>query len=267
MMNILTKSFCGLNIGSPLKKISIVALLCGTSATALAHTQWLKPSTFNTALDERAVWVTGQLSMAENAFVTERGLIAKSTLILPDGKSLEMTDVYEGKTSSLFDFELTESGTYKIDSVIGPRLRKARKPKDPTKKSRPASRTVNRLTTYITADAPTDGVIKAEGTWLEIIPVTHPADLVEGEPASFKVLYEGKPLAEQTLTLIVSGGEYQNQKTDKEYLSDSEGIVTVELIKTGVYLIKSSHQIKLKGDPEAKVLRASAGLTFEAQLN
>jgi uncharacterized GH25 family protein len=267
MMNILTKSFHCLTKSSTLKNLSIIALLCGVNATALAHTQWLKPSVFNTALGERAVWVTGQLAMAEYAFVTERAIKAKTTLVLSDGTRVEVTDVYETKTSSLFDFELTQAGTYKIDSLIGPRLRKARKPKDPTKEGRPASRSVNRLTSYITADAPSDTARKAEGTWLEIIPLTHPADLVEGEAASFKVLFEGRPLDKQAVTLIASGGQYQNQKTDKEYITDGEGVVTVELDQTGIYLIKSTYQVQLKDDAEAKVLRTNAGLTFEAQLN
>jgi len=250
-----------------LKKLTVITLLCITSQATFAHTQWLKPSTFNTALNDRAVWVTGQLSMSEYAFMTERAIKAKTILTLPNGSQKEITDVYEGKTSSLFDFELTQAGTYKVESIIGPRVRKSRKPKDPTKKSRPASRNINRLTTYITADAPNDKAITPTGRWLEIIPVTHPADIVEGEPASFKVLYKGKPLNKKIVVLVANGSEYQNQKTDKEYVTNNEGIITVALNTPGVYLLKSSHQTTLQDDPEAKVLRCNTGLTFEAQLN
>lgn len=267
MMSILTKSFYYLNKTTTLKNLSIIVLLCSASTSALAHTQWLKPSIFNTALGEQTVWATGQLSMAENAFVIERAIKAKTTITLPDGSHVKVTNMHEGKTSSLFDFELTQAGTYKIDSLIGPRVREARKPKGSTKKDRPASRNVNRLTTYITANAPTDTVIKAVGTWLEIVPVTHPGDIVEGEPATFKVLYEGKPLSKQSVTLTASGGEYQNQNMDKEYITNSAGVVTVQLDQTGVYLIKSTYQVQLKNDPKVKVLRCNAGLTFEAQLN
>ncbi len=42
-----------------------------------------------------------------------------------------------------------------------------------------------RAESYITVGKPTDSVFKIEGKLLEMKPVTHPSDIVEGEPVTF----------------------------------------------------------------------------------
>ena len=258
-MTIFNKSFT---------RIFLMAVILMTSQSAIAHTQWFKPSLFNTALNGKTVWVSGQLSISEYAFTTERALSGTVTVTLPDNSQIVLAELHTGKTSSIFDFELTQGGTYKIETLNGPSIRMPRKPKQGTEtKPRPITKSVSLLTSYITADAPSNEAVKAHEQWLDIVPVTHPADIVEGEPARFKLTYQGKSLAGQTLVLVPSGGEYQNQSQEQEYTSNAQGEIELTLNTAGVYLLKARYQFDLENDPKAQIMRCSAGLTFEVQLN
>lgn len=276
-MKLMTKT-----LTKSIKRLSLMTLILTISQSAIAHTQWLKPSVFNTALNGKTVWISGQLSMSEYAFNTERGLSGKVTITQPNNKKIIINDLYTGKTSSLFELELTQAGTYKIETLIGPSISKPRKPmlvakaEPKTKieskiekkaKPRPITRSVSRLTSYVTADAPSYETLNASKQWLDITPITHPGDIVAGEPARFLITYQGKPLADQSVTLVPSGGEYKNQSIEQEYMSNSQGEIQVDLATAGVYLLKSRYQFDLENDPQAKIMRCSAGLTFEAQLN
>ncbi len=59
----------------------------------------------------------------------------------------------------------------------------------------------NRNETFVTRDAPTTTVFTPTGKGLELVPVTHPNDLVAGEAATFKFLLDGKPAADLEVTL------------------------------------------------------------------
>ena len=249
-------------------KLSLITVILAASQSASAHTQWLKPSVFNTTLNGKTVWASGQLSMSEYAFTVERSLSGKVTVTQPNNQKITLSDLHVGKTSSIFDVELTQAGTYKMETLIGPNISKSRKAKPGTKaKSRPVAKSVSRLTSYVTADAPSNETIKASNQWLDITPITHPSDIVEGEPASFQITYQGKPLAKQSVTLVPSGGEYKNQSIEQEYITNAQGEITINLATAGVYLLKSRYQFDLENDPQAKIMRCSASLTFEAQLN
>ena len=238
------------------------------STSAFAHTQWLKPSVFNTALNGGSVWLSGQLSTSEYAFSPERGLVTSQLLVItPTGEAQTITEVFAGHTASVFDVELKQAGTYKIEAFSGPDIRQARKPKKPDGKAMPAMKMVSRFTTFITADAPNDQALKAVGQWLEIIPVTHPADIVSQESAQFQVLYNGKPQVNHAVTLVASGGEYRNQNTDQEFQTDEQGFITLTPSSAGVYLLKASYSETLVDDAQAQELRVSSALTFEAQVN
>ena len=71
------------------------------------------------------------------------------------------------------------------------------------------SRTYNRLETYVTADQPTDTVLKAVNQGLELLPLSHPNNLYAQETTRFKVLLDGKPVADSKISVISGGVRYR----------------------------------------------------------
>lgn len=54
---------------------------------------------------------------------------------------------------------------------------------------------LTRYETFVTRGAPTAEVFKTTGQGLELVPITHPADVIAGETSSFRFLPHGKPAA------------------------------------------------------------------------
>ena len=51
----------------------------------------------------------------------------------------------------------------------------------------------NRNEIFVPVGEPTTTLFKTSGTGIELVPVTHPNDLVAGEEATFQFLLDGKP--------------------------------------------------------------------------
>lgn len=268
--------------------VFLVSIAGTFSSTTKAGSSWLKPGEFTLGMSDRALWVDFDMAHADYVFDSGRAFKASSVWITsPKGLSSEPASLFYGRRKASFEFEFSDSGTYKIEAISGPALHSRRpaskapvtskpassvskaskKEAAPKRKSRPPTKFFNRLTTYITINGPTDSVIGSDGVLLEVLPLTHPADIVEGEIATFKVLYDGLPLADVEVSLLQSGGRYSNRSLETKYSTDSKGDISLKPGSAGVYALKIRYQKDLLDDPQAKVLRATAVLTFEAQQN
>lgn len=243
------------------------------SGGAYAHTQWLKPSEFNVALNEGSMWIDVDMSVAERVFDVERPLDAGSiSVVLPNGNRIQPSSVYKNHVRTNFELELRSHGTYKIDVLSGPVVRQRPAPKlsataEDVPVKRPTTKMVSRLVSYITADAPSDKALSVTGEWLEFLPISHPADMVAGEPIKFKLLFNGKPLANSEVVIMPAASRYKNKNPDHIYQSNEQGEIDVIANTAGVFALKGSFTQILKNDPEAEQLRAMSYLIFEAQVN
>ena len=102
------------------------------------------------------------------------------------------------------------------------------------------------------------------GLLVEIVPLTHPSKARVGEKLQFRLLEEGKPLANHPVIVGRKDGLDPGLKDDRLILqSDSEGIVTLPVSKSGVWYMKF---IKLAPAPEndrMDFFSRWASLTFE----
>jgi uncharacterized GH25 family protein len=240
-----------------MKRTLIALALAGAAFGAQAHKPWMLPSSTLVESDKEA-WVTVDAAISEGLFDVDHVPLKLDGLAItgPDGASVQPENVANGKLRNTFDVKMAKPGTYRIALVTQSALA-SWKVNGETKRWRgteaalaqevPAnaedlkvSRTTSRLETFVTANTPSDAVLKPTGTGLELVPVTHPNDLRAGEKATWRFLLDGKPAANQAFSLIPGGVRYRGTLGEIRHVTDAKGELTFTIPAAGMYLVTSS---------------------------
>jgi len=223
------------------------------ASPAAAHRQWMMPSA--TVLSGDDVWVNVDAAVSNDLFYFEHQPMRLNAVKAwaPDGAEVKIENALTARYRSTFDVHLPHKGTYKIasvsDSVMGSYVlngKTERLPRGTTpetlKQAIPAGATNvqtaeanNRNEIYVTVGAPTETVFKPTGRGIELVPVTHPNDLIAGEGATFQFLLDGKPAAELPVTVIPGGIRYRNQLNQIDLKTGADGKVTINWPEPGMY--------------------------------
>ena len=242
---------------STLNKSLAALALAGLALTAHAHKPWLLPS--STIVEGKEAWVTIDAAISEGLFDVDHQPLKIDTVVItgPDGARLEKQNVANGKMRNSFDLKLPKPGTYKIElvskSVFGSYkdtagdMKRFRGTEESLAKDVPAdatdvklSRMDSRLETFVTTGEPDMAVFKPTGVGLEMVPVTHPNDLRAGEKATWRFLLDGKPAANQGVSLIPGGVRYRGTLGEIRQNTDAKGELTLTLPAAGMYMVSSS---------------------------
>ncbi len=225
---------------------------------AQAHRQWMMPS--STVLSGTDSWVTVDAAVSNDLFYFEHNpmRIEGIKATAPDGSDVKIENPATGKYRSTFDVHLTQRGTYRIASVstmlMGSYMlngKQERLPRGTTKATLttaiPAGATnvqtaeaSNRNEIFVTLGAPTTTLFKPTGVGIELVPTTHPNDLVSGEAASFQFLLDGKPASGLKVTVIPGGIRYRDALGQMDLTADKDGKVTVNWPNPGLYWLNAS---------------------------
>ncbi len=266
-----------------IKQLGILLLTLITTAQANAHSRWLLPSHFTLSSD-KGEWIMLDATASNEVFNVDKALSIDNLRILaPSGKSERPSSLYKGHRKSIADYFVDKSGTYKITNngspmyfssyeVAGERKR-ARLNKVELAQQLPPSATkaktsygYARIESYITMNNPSDNYA-TENKFLELVPVTHPSEIVENESATFKFIYNGKPQQGVKVEITQDGARYRNSPETLKLTSNKNGEVQITLTKAGRYLLIAEHQQKAENTTLADNEFGSVFLTFEAQLN
>lgn len=233
-----------------------LALAAAIVATpAAAHRQWMLPSATNLSGDD--VWVTVDAAVSNDLFYFEHQPMRLTALKAwaPDGTETKIENQSTARYRSTFDVHLTQKGTYKIanvsDAVMGSYTlngKTERLPRGTTvanlAQAIPAGATDvktaemnNRNEIFVTVGEPTQTVFKPAGKGIELVPVTHPTDLVAGEAATFQFLLDGKPAAGLPVTVIPGGIRYRDNLNQIDARTGADGKVTVTWPEPGMYWV------------------------------
>ncbi|MBO9707836.1 MAG: DUF4198 domain-containing protein [Caulobacter sp.] len=251
------------------------ALLAGLAigGAAHAHSPYLLPSTFDVS-DRKLVTVQG--AFTESFFTPE--VVMKSdawAVVGPDGsrKPLTATNLRE---VALVEAPTEQAGTYRI--TTGQRTGRTAKAvlvkgeweflEDPAKA--PAGSTpvdMQSLTmadVYVTRGAPSAAALAPNNKGLEFVAVTHPSEITTGQDARFVVLFDGKPVNGQAVTLHAADDRYAETKAAPVNLvSDDQGRFTVRVDRSGVYQIQARYRVApTAADPIGRSY--TYALTFES---
>ncbi|MBB4633183.1 DUF4198 domain-containing protein [Sphingosinicella soli] len=256
-----------------LHAIAISAALLGATA-AQAHRQWMLPS--STVLSGQSGWVTVDAAVSNDLFYFEHQPLRLGNVKTwaPDGSEVALQNPATGRYRSTFDVELKQQGTYKIVNAGGgifgsykengteKRLPRGVSAAD-IEKLIPAgatdvklSESLSRNEVFVTLGAPTDTVLKPSGKGLELVPVTHPNDLVSGEAATFQFVIDGKPAAGIEIEVVPGGIRYRDQLGQMDMKTDAEGKVTITWPNPGLYWMSaeaSDKNVSVKGAEQRRL--------------
>lgn len=232
---------------------AVAALAALTASPASAHRQWMMPS--STVLSGDDVWVTVDAAVSNDLFYFEHQPLRLDAMKAwaPDGTEVQLENKATGRYRSTFDVHLTQQGTYRIASVADMLMgsydlngKTERLPRGTTAANLaervPAGATNvktaeanNRNELFVTVGEPTTTLFKPTGKGIELVPVTHPNDLVAGEAATFQFLLDGKPAADLPVTVIPGGIRYRDQLGEQHLKTGADGKVEVSWSEPGMY--------------------------------
>lgn len=270
---------------TPLKSLILAAALCAAGSAVQAHRGWLMPSA--TVLSGQEPWVTVDAAISNDVFQFEHQPMRLDALVItaPDGSAGKAQNTSTGRFRSSFDLQLTQPGTWKIamlaDTLFatwkaGTETRRARGTAQSLAKEIPAdatelsvSQNLSRNEIFVTSGKPSTGVLQPTGRGIELQPLTHPNDLVAGEPARFRFLLDGQPAAGLAITVVPSGIRYRNQAREMQLATDAKGEVAITWPQAGLFWLSAAPQREATGARaaggtlEQPVRRASYAATFE----
>ena len=265
---------------------SVMAMGLAVTTTAQAHPRWVLPSHF-TVSKEGGDWLTFDVTASHGTFVFDKPAGSdQAFVVMPDGRSERPNFVVRGKRRSMFDFFFTEEGTHKVainnqpsyytqykagrrDTVKWARASKAERGDVLPEQARDVVTQLSytRAESYITVGMPTDKALEIEGKMLEMKPITHPSDIIEGEPVTFQFFFNGEPQEGVTAEITREGTMYRNHQEQIDVVSDKDGKVIFTPEVAGRYLMKANYKGELRDNPLADKASANVHLTFETQLN
>jgi len=252
-----------------------VLALCGT--VAHAHNVWLLPS--STVLS-KSEWITVDAAVSNDLFFFNHFPLRLDGLVItaPDGSKVAAENTHRGKLRSVFDVNLTQTGTWHL-AVLNNGLTASYKdaegkPKrwrgtaDKFAAEVPANaqdlkviQSVGRIETFVTVGKPSP--VQPSGQGLELVPVTHPNDLAVGEKATFTFHVDGNPTAGIEVALVRGSSRYRDDVGEIKTTTDSHGQFSITWPQAGMYWVDADVSDSKTTVPQAKERRLSYVGTLE----
>jgi len=252
-----------------------LSLSCTLAAVqAQAHRVWIVPSA--TVVSGESPWIPFDAAVSNDLFYPNHFPLSTEAmkLIMPNGKTGEIHNAHKSKYRSTFDVNLTTPGTYKVEVVSAglaarwqdkdgkrkfwPPRGKPSNPSDFSKevpqqaKDLEVSYRSNRIETWVTAGDTSDAVLAPSNKGLELLPQTHPNDLVSGEQTRFQLLIDGEPATGATVTIIRGGTRYRNSQEELKRTTDEQGYFSLTWKKPGMYWLNANYQDDKADAPASK---------------
>lgn len=254
-------------------RTTALSLLLSLPLMAEAHRGWIVPSA--TVLPNNGPWVTFDAGVSNDIFHADHAPMRLDGLkiVSPSGQEVAPQNASTGKFRSVFDVQLTESGTWKAYTASngltasweeegkrkfwpgrGEAYSKEGFEKNVPKKADKlqVSQSSRRMETFFTSGSPTSSVLKPTNIGLELVPITHPNDLVKDEKAVFQFLIDGKPAVNAEVEIVPAGRRYRDSEEAIEIESDKDGKVTIEWPHAGQYWMEVSYEDNKATKPATK---------------
>lgn len=264
------------------KRIALATAFCVpllTSMQASAHRQFIIPT--STIVNGNSPWVSFDAAAATDIFYLDHVALNVSGLLITaaDGTLVKAENINTGKLRTSFDLRADQQGTYKI-SLVNDGINASYKENGEAKRWRGSAedfakevptnaqdlvvtQSQGRVETFVTNGKPNATALKVTGKGLELNPITHPNDLVDGEPAQFQILLDGKALAGVNVTVIAAGIRYRHKLDEQTLTTDKEGKINVQWQGAGLYWLNASYSDNKSVVKAAKERRTMYAATLE----
>ena len=236
---------------------------------AQAHMSWLLPNNSHVTGKEPVVSIDAAVS--EALFVFERGLKLDTLRITgPDGAALEADNRASARNHDSFDLKLLKDGTYRISNTshsligsytLGGETKRLRSTPAAFDKDLPAGAVLNgvmlttsRQQTFVSKEDAGTPAFTPEGQGLELLPLSPVTDLSHGDRSRMRLLLDGQPLADATLSVLRDGNRYRYKLGEITLKTDAQGEFSIHWTEPGRYWLGVSHG----GRPPMPAASASA---------
>jgi hypothetical protein len=260
-----------------MRYLPVFAAGCLLAATAFAHSPFLLPNSFRP--DDRD-HVTVQGAFTETFFTPDVAMKADGYEVTgPDGVQIKLTPTYLTDVA-LVEVKTATAGMYRVSTGLRTgRVAKAYlengdwafvEPGEPPPEGVEIvdMQSLTLADVYLTkgldAGGPADAALAARGTGLELRPVSLPGALKSGGTISFELLFDGKPVAGQSVDLHKADEAYSGKSDQGAVTSDDKGQLAFAISEPGVYLAMTRYRT---GPAEAGGAHRSftVSVTFEAR--
>lgn len=245
------------------------------TGVAHAHTSYVVPNVFVTSEGQ---YVTAQSAFTEDPFVPEIAVASDDFhVVLPDGTRDEFDVITSLRQVVILEEALADEGTYRLTTgvrygrksqkalvdgkwvpVFGP---DAKVPDNATEVI--SSQTVTVADAYVTKGASTWQPVNLAIGRLVLKPLSHPNEIYLEDGAEFEVLFDGEPLANQSVEIKREGGGYEDEKFEQHISTDENGLLSLTFDRAGKYLIMTRHASPAPEGAEADEHSHTTSLTFE----
>ena len=258
-------------------RIAAAAVLACAAISSQAHNVWIKPS--STVLS-KSDWVTVDAAVSNDLFFFNHRPLGLDHLAItaPDGSSVAPQHVSKGELRSVFDFKPEQNGSYRLAVVNSGVMALFKGADGQNKRVRgtgnditsqiPAdakdvrvSEQLGRIETFVTMGKPS--ALKPSGKGLEMVPVTHPNDLVSGEEAVLGFQIDGKPAADLEVVIVPDGIRYRDALNDIKLKTDAKGQLRIKFPAAGMYWLEATAKDDKTSVSVAKERRLSYAATLE----
>lgn len=246
-----------------------------------AHPRWILPTDFTISGDEDQ-WISFDLTASHSVFDVDKGISAENVRIIsPDGDQNYLRHFFTGHRRSVFDLQFEMDGTYKIYEkrpvfyytgyktgnretvkyIQGNKVEIEGRIPDRARDIRTEVLDMSTMV-YVTRNAPTDSALEPKGKGLEIVPITHPSDIVQGESVTVKMMLDGLPVAGVDVEITPAGTRYRDQRRSIILKTQGSGLIVFTPDQPGPWLLATT-LYSPENSPMADVRWSARYMTFE----
>lgn len=266
-----------------IKALGLACSMLVAAGSAQAHRTWLLPQTahINAAAGGKPTLVNIDAVASEDLFEYEIGLQLGQVLVLgPDGKPLTPEASVTARNRTSFDVKLDQVGSYRVSNnaesvfanykLAGETKRWRGKAAEyaawaaqvPAEaKDLQVTRTWMLSETFVSKERAGLPPFQPSHQGLELQALTPLTDLSNGDVSRVRLLLDGQPLPDATVTVLRGGSRYRYKLGELTLKTDAQGELSITWPEAGRYWLGLGHEVAAKGDQAARRFRYSA--TFE----
>jgi len=251
-------------------------MLALNGGAALAHQPYLRPNVFDATGRDH---VTVEAAFTEDVFAAEVVMRSDFYHVVGPNGDTPIRNVTYLRDVAVFEADIPVDGTYRLSS--GPRQGRTAQmyraadgswkmvgEEDGPAPAAAAVVDVQSITVadvYVTRGAPSTEALRPAGQGLELVPITHPSDIIAGEDATFRLLLDGRPLANAPVTVFREAGRWDGRKVEADLVTGADGVVTIRAAEPGAYMTLIRHRMEAPAGSPTPYRSYSHTLTFVAE--